>query len=65
MCFVLILLCHLYLFAEGDQELARDQEFQDTPLDQGKPQYSGEELELPFEDLEHFHLKFAFDLIVN
>ena len=41
------MLCHFYLFAEVDQELARDQEFQDTPLDQGKPQYSGhEDLEL-------------------
>ena len=48
------LLWHFYLFAEGDQELARDQEFQDTPLDQGKPQYSGhEEFELQFD-----HLKF-------
>ena len=47
------LLCHFYSFAEGDQELARDQEFQDTPLDQGKPQYSGhEELELEFDHLK-------------
>ena len=66
MCFGLILLCHLFLFAEGDQELARDQEFQDTPLDHGKPQHSGhEELELPFDHLEHLIWIFAFDLIVN
>jgi len=43
----LICFAILKLFAEGDQELARDQEFQDTPFDQGKPQYSGHgELEL-------------------
>ena len=34
--------------------LAGDQEFKDTPFDQGKPQNSGhEELELPFDDLVH------------
>ena len=53
MCIGLILLWHLYLFAEGDQELARDQEFEDTPFDQGKRQYSGhEELELEFDHLK-------------
>ena len=34
--------------------LAGDQEFKDTPLDQGKPKQSGhEELKLLFEDLNH------------
>lgn len=43
------------LFVLGDQELAGEQEFKDTPFDQGKPQYSGhEELGLFFAKFDAF-----------
>ena len=47
--------------------LAGDQEFKDTPFDQGKQQHSGhEELELPFDDLNHLTWIFvAFKLLAN
>ena len=46
--------------------LAENQEFKDTPFDQGKPQHSShEDLELPFDDLVHLTWIFAFILIAN
>src|SRR3954470_19032062 len=43
------------VFVLGDQELAGEQESQDTPFEQGKPQYSGHEaLKLLFAKLMPF-----------